>query len=85
MHTMDYINAATTRTLPPHILPITDLKQMLSHIEEDLQPTMHLPVVLYVNLGITCTRLHRAYRPISLVIESKNAQVHQSVEHYFLP
>ena len=44
MHIMDYINAATTETLSPHILPITDLKQMLSHIEESLPTTMHLPV-----------------------------------------
>ena len=44
MHIMDYINAATTGTLSPHILPITDLKQMLSHIEETLPTTMHLPV-----------------------------------------
>ena len=44
MHTMDYINAATTGTLSPHTLPTTDLKQMLSHIEETLPPTMHLPV-----------------------------------------
>ena len=44
MHTMDYVNAATTRTLSPHILPIEDLKQMLSHIEKTLPPTMHLPV-----------------------------------------
>ena len=44
MHTMDYIDAATTGTLSPHILPITDLKQMFSHIEETLPPTMHLPV-----------------------------------------
>ena len=43
MHTMDYINTATTRTLSPHILPIADLKQMLSHIEEALPPMMHLP------------------------------------------
>ena len=34
MHIMDYINAATTGILSPHIQPITDLKQMLSHIEE---------------------------------------------------
>ena len=33
MHIMDYINVATTGTLLPHILPIADLKQMLSHIE----------------------------------------------------
>ena len=44
MHTMDYINAATTGTLLPHVLPIMDLKKMLSHIEETLPPTLHLPV-----------------------------------------
>ena len=44
MHTMDYVDAATTGTLSLHILPIMDLKQMMSHIEETLQPTMHLPV-----------------------------------------
>ena len=44
MHTMDYINAGTAGTLSPHILPIMDLKQMLSHIEETLPTTMHLPV-----------------------------------------
>ena len=44
MHTLDYINAAITGTLSPHILPITDLKWMLSHIEETLPPTMHQPV-----------------------------------------
>ena len=41
---MEYVNAAMTGTLSPHILPITDLKQMLSHIEETLLSTMHLPV-----------------------------------------
>ena len=34
MHIMDYIDAATTATFLPHILPTADLKQMLSHIEE---------------------------------------------------
>ena len=43
MHTMDYIDAATTSTLSPYILPIMDLK-MLVHIEETLPPTLHLPV-----------------------------------------
>ena len=37
-------HAATTGTLSPHILPNADLKQMVSHIEETLPPTMHLPV-----------------------------------------
>ena len=41
---MDYIDAATTGRLSPHILPIMDLKQILSHIEETLPPAMHLPV-----------------------------------------
>ena len=44
MHTMDYIDAAMTGTLSPHILPIMDLKKMLSHIEETLASTLHLPV-----------------------------------------
>ena len=42
MHIMDYVNAATTGTLSPHILPTMDLKQMLPHIEDALPPTMHL-------------------------------------------
>ena len=44
IHTMDYVDAATTRTLSSHILSIADLKQMLSHTEEMLPPTMHLPM-----------------------------------------
>ena len=43
-HTMDDIDAATSGTLSPHILPIMDLKKMLSHIEETLLSTLHLPV-----------------------------------------
>ena len=41
---MDYIDEATTGTPSPHILPIMDLKKMLSHIEETLPSTVHLPV-----------------------------------------
>ena len=41
---MHYMYTATTRTLSPHILPIEDLKQMLSHIEETLPPAIHLPM-----------------------------------------
>ena len=44
MHTMEHVNAATTGTLSPHILHIMHLQQMLSHIEETLPSTMHLPV-----------------------------------------
>ena len=42
---MDYIDAAMTGTLSPHILPIMDLKKMLRHIEETLPPILHLPVL----------------------------------------
>ena len=41
---MDYIDGAMTGTLSPHILPTMDFKKMLSHIEETLPSTLHLPV-----------------------------------------
>ena len=44
MHTMEYIDAATTGLLSPHVLPVEDLRKMLLHIEEALPLTMHLPV-----------------------------------------
>ena len=44
MHAMDYIDAATTGILSPHILPVEDLRKMLIHIEEALPSTIHLPV-----------------------------------------
>ena len=44
IHTMDNIDAATTRILSPHVLPVEDLRKMLLHIEETLPSTMHLPV-----------------------------------------
>ena len=43
-HTMDYIDAATSGTLSPHILPAMDLQRMLLHIEETLPSMLHLPV-----------------------------------------
>ena len=42
MHTMDYIDAATTGMLSPHVLPVEDLRKMLLHIKEILPFTMHL-------------------------------------------
>ena len=44
MHAMDYIDAAMTGILSPHILSIEDLQKMSVHIEEPLPSTMHLPV-----------------------------------------
>ena len=42
--TMNYIKAATSGTLSPHMLSVTDLQKMLMHIEEPLPLTLHLPV-----------------------------------------
>ena len=47
-HTMDYIDAATTGTLSPHILPIMDPKKMLSYIEG----TYHLHYISQPHLKI---------------------------------
>ena len=44
MHAMDYIDAATTGVLSPHVLPVEDLRIMLIHIEEALPLTMHVPL-----------------------------------------
>ena len=43
-HAMNYINTATSGTLSPHILPVMDLKKMLTHIEETLPSRLHLLV-----------------------------------------
>ena len=44
IHTMDYIDAETTGILTLHVLPVEDLRGMLSHVEETLPSTMHLPI-----------------------------------------
>ena len=44
IHTMDYLDAATTGILSLHVLPVEDLREMLSHIKEMLPSTMHLPI-----------------------------------------
>ena len=37
-HTRDYIDAVTSGTLSPHILPVVDLQRMLSYIADALPP-----------------------------------------------
>ena len=44
IHNMDYVDAATTRILSPHVLPVEDLREMLLHIEETVPSTKHLPI-----------------------------------------
>ena len=41
---MEYIDAATSSILSPHVLPVTDLQKMLQHIADILPPTLHLPI-----------------------------------------
>ena len=41
---MDYINAATSGMLSPHVLPVVHPQRMLSHIADALPPMLHLPV-----------------------------------------
>ena len=41
---MDYIDAATSGILSPHVLPVADLQKMLQHIAHTLLPTLHLPI-----------------------------------------
>ena len=43
-YTMEYIDAATSGTLSPHVLPVIDLQRMLQHIADTLPPTLHLPI-----------------------------------------
>ena len=42
--TMDYVDAATTGILSPHVLPVEDLRKMLLHIEETPPLTIHLSI-----------------------------------------
>ena len=41
---MEYIDAATSGILSPHVLPVADLQKMLQHITDTLPPTLHLPI-----------------------------------------
>ena len=43
-HAMDYIDAATSGMLSPHVLPVVDLHEILQHIADTLPPTLHLPI-----------------------------------------
>ena len=41
---MEYIDAATSGILSPHVLPVADLQKMLQYIADTLPPTLHLPI-----------------------------------------
>ena len=44
IHTMDYVDTATTNILSPDILPVEDLRNIFRHIEAELPSTMYLPI-----------------------------------------
>ena len=41
---MEYIDAATSGTLSPHVLPGIHLQKMLQHIADTQPPSLHLPI-----------------------------------------
>ena len=65
IHTMDYIDAATSGILSPHVLPVADLQKMLQHIADTLPPTLHLPI-----LPMDILHFYR-YLRIHVLIENK--------------
>ena len=44
IHTMDYVDAATTNILSPNILHVKDLRNIIRHTEPELPSTMHQPI-----------------------------------------
>ena len=69
---MDYIDAATTSTLSPHILPMLDLQMMLTHIQDTQPSTLHLPISPEDNLHLyrfLCTHILIANKQFLLLID----------------
>ena len=75
MHTMDYIDAATTGTLSPHFLPITDLQKMLSHIEETLPLTLQ-PVA---DINLSASKSHNIPTIQKVTKDSTDFPVHEQL------
>ena len=85
IHTMDYIDAATTELLPPHVLPVEDLRRMLLHIVETLPLTMHLPVSSEDTLHFyryLCTHVLIADEQFLLLIDVPIQDCTQQLEIY---
>ena len=84
-HTMDYVDAATTRILSPHVLPVEDLRKMLLHIEETLPSTMYLPVSSEDTLNFyrhPCTHILIADEQFILIIDVPMQDCTQQHEIY---
>ena len=73
-HTMEYIDAATSDILSPHVLPVVDLQKMLQHIADTLPPTLHLlyhQKTPYISTG-TCIQF---LLPIDIPIQDRACQI----------
>ena len=82
---MDYIDATTTGILSPRVLPVEDLGEMLSHIEETLPSTMHLPISSEDALHIyryLCTHVFFAEEQFLLLIDLPIQGHEQQMETY---
>ena len=85
MHTMDYIYAATTGILSPHVIPVEDLQKTLTHIEETLPSIMHLPVSSEDTLHLyryLCTHILIADEQFLLIIDVPIQVCTQQLEIY---
>ena len=85
MHVMDYIDAATTGILSPHVLPVEDLWEMLIHIDKELPSTMHLPVSSDETLHFyryLCTHILVAEEKFLLIINVPIQDHTQQLEIY---
>ena len=84
-HTMDYIDAAITGILSPHVLPIENLRKMLLHIEDTEPLTMHLLVLSEDTLYFyryLCTHVLIADKHFLLVINVPIQDCTQQLEIY---
>ena len=71
-HTVHYSDAATTRILSPHVLPVEDLRRMLLDIKETILLTMHLPLSIEDALHLyryLCTHILIADEQFLLLID----------------
>ena len=85
IHTMDYIDVATTGILSLHVLPVEDLREMLSHIEETLPSIMHLPILSEDALHFyryLCTHILIADEQFLLLIDVPIQDCAQQMEIY---
>ena len=85
LHTMNYINAANTGILSPHILPVQDLRKMLKYIEDTLPSMMNLPISSEDTLHFyryLCTHILFADEQFLLLIDVPIQDHAQQIEMY---